>query len=372
MARTNTHSVVWSDEMDTELKSVLEAGRSYSEAAVLLNAKFGTSFSRYACLGRSHRKGLAKDVKRDPKPNPTPRQRKPRSSSPVIREKKFRAEPFAPQVIEAPPSLGLSLIDLPDTACRYPYGEGPYTYCGHETMFVSTDTRSSYCEAHHRLCWVPPKQRKAESSRHTGMRSSGRYGFWEGGMTCLSTGTGSATHTFADRGDDLYETPPEATQALLKAFELPKTIWEPAAGRGAIVRVLEGAGHHVICSDKVDYGFGYPQQDFLTDIFVPPVDAIVTNPPFRHAMDFVRLGIQRSPLVVMLLRLAFLESERRRQILDNGHLREVLVFRNRLPMMHRDGWSGNKVSNPTAFAWFIWDRNHDGLTTLKRISWEAA
>jgi hypothetical protein len=72
----------------------------------------------------------------------------------------------------------------------------------------------------------------------------------------------------------------------------------------------------------------------------------------------------------MLLRLAFMESERRAAILDGGKLARVYVFRNRLPMMHRDGWEGNKVSNPTAFAWFEWDRAHDGPTELCRISWE--
>jgi hypothetical protein len=41
-------------------------------------------------------------------------------------------------------------------------------------------------------------------------------------------------------------------------------------------------------------------------------------------------------------------------------------------MMHRAGWEGRKASSGMAFAWFIFDRNHDGLTTISRIDWSYA
>jgi len=72
----------------------------------------------------------------------------------------------------------------------------------------------------------------------------------------------------------------------------------------------------------------------------------------------------------MLLRLAFMESERRTPILDNGHLARVHVFRKRLPMMHRAGWEGRKANSGMAFAWFVWDRSHTGPTELNRVSWD--
>jgi len=178
-----------------------------------------------------------------------------------------------------------------------------------------------------------------------------------------------------DRKNDLYESPPEAVRALIKAEQLPQTIWEPACGPGSIVRVLRDAGHQVYATDLVDYAspdqdqFGW---DFLSERQLPiGVQAIVTNPPFKNAAEFVAHALHLCPRVVMLLRLAFLESTKRAPILDSGHLARVHVFRNRLPMMHRDGWDGPKVSNPTAFAWFVWDRNHKGPTELHRLSWEA-
>ena len=182
--------------------------------------------------------------------------------------------------------------------------------------------------------------------------------------------------TLRERRDDLYESPPEAVRALLRAEYLPENIWEPACGPGSIVRVLRRAGYRVFASDLVDYNSPYQdvaRRDFLLEREVPAgVQAIVTNPPFKNAAEFVGHALTLCPKVVMLLRLAFLESARRSPILDSGDLARVYVFRNRLPMMHRAGWEGPKITNPTAYAWFVWDLEHRGPTELRRISWEAA
>ena len=60
-------------------------------------------------------------------------------------------------------------------------------------------------------------------------------------------------HPDSAHGNDLYETPELATLALLRAEPLPRKIWEPACGPGAIVRVLRDAGHRVIATDLIDY-----------------------------------------------------------------------------------------------------------------------
>jgi hypothetical protein len=176
----------------------------------------------------------------------------------------------------------------------------------------------------------------------------------------------------SERGLDLYGTPPVAVEALLRVEPLPHCVWEPAAGRGAIVRVLRDRGHAVIASDVHDYGFPlHFTGNFLEAVDLPTgVEAIVTNPPYRHAEEFVAHALELSPLVIMLLRLAFLESERRCNILENRGLARVHVFRKRLPMMHRDGWEGRKANSGMAFAFFVWDCTHRGPTTINRISWE--
>ena len=189
----------------------------------------------------------------------------------------------------------------------------------------------------------------------------------------LDHSTQSGRHTFEERGADLYETPPVATAALLRVENLPHWIWEPAAGRGAIVNVLRDRGHAVIASDIIDYGFPlHFVGDFLEQKKVPVgVECILTNPPFQIIGPFVAHALDLCPHVIMLARLAFLESERRSEILERRGLRAVHVFRNKLPMLHRDGWTGPRASSAIAFAWFCWERGHHGPTTIGRISWEA-
>ena len=187
----------------------------------------------------------------------------------------------------------------------------------------------------------------------------------------LSHAAQSGQHCHLDRGADLYETPPCAVEALLRVEQLPHWIWEPAAGRGAIVDVLRDRGHAVIASDIHDYGFPlHFVADFLATTKVPAgTECILTNPPFQIITEFAAHALDLCPRVIMLARLAFVELERRTSILEHRGLARVHVFRNRLPMMHRDGWNGPRASSAMAFAWFCWDRDHRGPTVIDRISW---
>ena len=98
------------------------------------------------------------------------------------------------------------------------------------------------------------------------------------------------------------------------------------SGRGAIVKVLREAGHEVVATNLVDYSEtitppGYYGVDFLMEWKAPAgTEAIVTNPPFKIVDRFVSHALTLCPRVVMLLRLTFLESERRRGILEGRGL----------------------------------------------------
>ena len=182
----------------------------------------------------------------------------------------------------------------------------------------------------------------------------------------------SGRHPLAERGADFYATPPEAVLALLRIERLPLRIWEPAAGQGAIAGILRAHGHDVHASDLHDWGCAYSRAgvDFLAEMRAPAgFTCIATNPPFAQAEQFVAHALELVPHVVMLLRLAFLESERRSPLLDHGTLARVHVFKNRLPMMHRHNWAGPRASSAIPFAWFVWSRNHRGPILLDRISW---
>jgi methylase of polypeptide subunit release factors len=180
-------------------------------------------------------------------------------------------------------------------------------------------------------------------------------------------------HSFADRGNDCYPTSPGAARALLQAEQLPRLIWDPCCGTGTIVTELRSAGYEVVASDIANYGFaatapGYLNVDFLLERQAPAgCEAVVANPPYRLAPQFVRHALKLVPFTAMLLRLAFLESASRTDILEHSGLARVLVFRKRLPMMHRHNWDGPIASNSIAFAWFVWRRGWNGNPEIKRI-----
>lgn len=190
----------------------------------------------------------------------------------------------------------------------------------------------------------------------------------------------NAAAALDERGDDLYETPPEATRAFLKAFGawLPDVIWEPACGPGAIVRELRAVGHVVIASDLVDYrDRGLADQmsgvDFELERAMPGrAQAIVTNPPFKRADHFVVRALELAPKVAMLLRLGFIANgvKHRATAMDGGRLKYFCPFRARLPMMHRDGWAGPRSTSQTDFAWYVWDRDYIGEPLVKRLDVE--
>lgn len=190
---------------------------------------------------------------------------------------------------------------------------------------------------------------------------------------------GADRAALSDRANDLYETPQCAIRTLIGVEVLPGRIWEPCAGRGAISRELIGAGKRVTSMDLVahpgaDPGIETPI-DFLMELTPPPgVQAIVTNPPFKNADAFIRKGLGFGLSVTVLLRLMALEGAGRSDLIDN-HLIRVWAGIERLPQMHREGWTGNRTSNSGApFAWFVFDPIARGERPIefRRVSWRAA
>jgi len=177
----------------------------------------------------------------------------------------------------------------------------------------------------------------------------------------------------AEHLGDRYDTPEVAVRALLAVECLPARIWEPACGRGNIVRVLRAAGHEVVATDIADRGC--PDSESGVDFLLlggPRVecDAIVTNPPYSLVDEFAAAALERAALVIMLLRFAWFEGVGRTDIVEGGKLARVRCLTPRIPMMHREGWAGRKSANSgMAMAWYVWDRAHHGPTTLDRIHW---
>lgn len=187
----------------------------------------------------------------------------------------------------------------------------------------------------------------------------------------MKQGTNKAA--LSDRKDDLYETPPDAVFALLKHMPIQEPVWEPCAGRGAISRILIQYGHTVTAQDLCSHAgadeYITPRIDFLMET-VAPARLIITNPPYKLADEFVRRGLYLGCTFVALLRLVAIEGAGRSDIMSK--CRHIYAGIERLPMMHRDQWDGPQVqTSSTPFAWFVFDPNWTGMTTLQRISWRT-
>lgn len=200
--------------------------------------------------------------------------------------------------------------------------------------------------------------------------------------------TGNKTASRETRGDDFYASPYAALPPLLVAEgrRLPKVVWEPACGNGALVLPLRNRGYTVAATDLNNWGC--PDSEASVD-FTSEVAAqygaslarshsqfgIVTNPPFGIIEEFVERAVAMSPYVALLCRLAFLESEGRMNWWRHVGLRRVHLISERLPMMHRHGYSGPKLSNAgMCFCWFVFETGKRPVrqVPIRWVSWKEA
>lgn len=161
--------------------------------------------------------------------------------------------------------------------------------------------------------------------------------------------------------EDYYKTPTHATLALLKRENFVGTVWEPACGDGAISRLLPGT---VISTDLFNHGYGETGIDFLSQ--VREVNHIVTNPPYRLAQEFVEHALQCvDGKVAMLLKLNFLEGQRRKNFFAVTPLRTIYVFSKRLSF--DKGEVKGKGSGLLAYAWYVWEHGYVDNPMVKWI-----
>jgi hypothetical protein len=180
----------------------------------------------------------------------------------------------------------------------------------------------------------------------------------------LNGGFKPTTKRFADlEGPDFFPTPAWATHALMDNEPFEGDIWEPACGDGSMAKIIEEYGNPVFASDLFDRGYGKTGMDFLEVDHI--AENIITNPPYNSAEGFVASGLLKSRRkFAMLLRLAFLEgANRQRTIFKDTPPARVWIFSERITFY--PSGSVQKGSGTTAYAWFVWDKDHKGNSELK-------
>ena len=163
-------------------------------------------------------------------------------------------------------------------------------------------------------------------------------------------------------GPDFYPTPAWATHALIDNEQFRGEVWECACGDGAMSAVLTNATSRVESSDLYDRGYGEIGHDFLTTRRRHA--NIITNPPFHSAEGFVAAGLRAAERkFALLLRLAFLEgANRANTIFHRAPPARVWVFSERITFYMNGAQTAG--SGTTAYAWFVWDRGHNGPPTI--------
>jgi len=176
---------------------------------------------------------------------------------------------------------------------------------------------------------------------------------------------GSSRNNGEREKDDFYPTPSYAVEELLNREDFVGNIWECACGEGDISEVFLKKGFEVRSSDLINRNYGIVE-DFFESNYV--ADNIVTNPPYKYALDFVNEAKKKSKSkIAMFLKTVFLESEKRKTMFNDKKfpLKTVYQFSKRVTLYK----NGTKMKNSgmIAYAWFVWDKNYNGKPTIEWI-----
>lgn len=186
------------------------------------------------------------------------------------------------------------------------------------------------------------------------------------------------TSNYKRQHNDLYETEPWATEALLRHFPVGhlSLVWEPAAGNHLIADVLRDHGARVITSDIVTYDRPHDMiLNFLSGRLRSDLDddadAIITNPPYgrgnRDAVKFAELALHRCNGVVALLLTAKFDFGKTRHHLFRDNPR----FAAKIALVDRVQWFPGESSGTEDHAWYVWGSAPGQGRGLAKIIYEG-
>ena len=133
--------------------------------------------------------------------------------------------------------------------------------------------------------------------------------------------------------------------------------------------MLESHGYDVVNTDLVYRGYGRLNPcDFLLENVVDFSGDIITNPPYKYALEFVEHAlniVQQGRKVAMFLKLTFLEGKARKAFFLKNPPKVVYVSSSRLEC----GKNGKFESkNAVAYAWFVWEKGFCGDPIIKWVN----
>ena len=121
-----------------------------------------------------------------------------------------------------------------------------------------------------------------------------------------------------------------------------------------MVRVLSDHGHIV---EATDIANGI---DFLTCEKLFDVDAIVTNPPFNLATQFIERALEIAGIVAIVVRIDFDFAKTRQHLFA-----KCPHFSKKIVLLKRVVWFEGSTGSPSYnHCWLIWNWSHIGPPTI--------
>lgn len=177
---------------------------------------------------------------------------------------------------------------------------------------------------------------------------------------------------YVRKENDLYQTEPWATEALLRHFPvLGYAVWEPAAGNHLMADVLAEQAGDVFTSDIETYDREHDQIfDFISGKnYSRDFDAIITNPPYgkgnRDAVRFCERALEVCDGLVAMLLTAKFDFGKTRLHLTRNNPR----FAAKIALVDRIQWFPGDTSGTEDHAWYVWTR--DGSPGGARLLYEG-
>jgi hypothetical protein len=198
---------------------------------------------------------------------------------------------------------------------------------------------------------------------------------WKGNGNSIYKTIGATNHTDKEREqDDFYATDPIAIDKLMDMVIVHDNVWECACGQGHLSERLKAYNKNVVSTDLKDRGYGTAGVDFLNTTARPVQSpfAIITNPPYKYAKEFVEHAIKlldNGDMCCMFLKLTFLEGKARKKLFQKHPPQKVLVFSERVLCAKNADFDGRRKGggSAVAYAWFVWEKGYKGRTVVEWI-----
>lgn len=196
---------------------------------------------------------------------------------------------------------------------------------------------------------------------------------WVGSSKSTYITLGASNHTDKERQhEDYYATDPIAAELLLQVENFDKNIWECACGEKHLSKVFETHGYNVRSSDIIDR-CGNEVFDFMSIENQEWKGDIITNPPYKYAVDFIYKALQvinDGHKIAMFLKVQFLEGKERKKLFTKFPPKVIYVSSSRILCAKNAEFERMKQGggSAVAYAWYVWEKGYKGDTIIKWIN----